>query len=65
MNETQLRQQAVMLIDQLSLADLKTVIGYLTNLKDREPTQQWRAILNPPRIRLRNASLTALKNHTT
>ncbi len=40
MNETQLRQQAVMLIDQLSLADLKTVIGYLTNLKNQEPTPQ-------------------------
>ena len=39
MNKTQLQQRAVMLIDQLSLEDLKTVINYLTNLKNLEPTQ--------------------------
>lgn len=40
MNKTQLQQQAVMLIEQLSLADLEAVINYLSNLKDREVTQQ-------------------------
>ena len=39
MNKTQLQQRAVMLIKQLSLADLKAVINYLTNLKDQEATQ--------------------------
>lgn len=40
MNKTQLQQQAVMLLEQLSLADLEAVINYLSNLKDREVTQQ-------------------------
>ncbi len=40
MNKIQLQKRAVMLIDQLSLEDLKTVINYLTNLKNRETTEE-------------------------
>ena len=43
MNKTQLQQRAVMLIKQLSLADLKAVIDYLTTLQDqatRDTTQE-------------------------
>lgn len=40
MRKTELKQRAVMLIDQLSLEDLKTVINYLTNLKERVATQE-------------------------
>ena len=43
MNKTQLQQRAVMLIEQLSLADLKAVIDYLTTLQDqatRDTTQE-------------------------